>query len=114
MRNPIADKAREIRPSGIRKFFDIVSEMDNVVSLGVGEPDFDTPWAVRDEGIYTLERGKTFYTSNAGLKELREEISLYLKRRFGLEYDAAKETFVTVGGSEGDRFGISRHAQSRG
>ena len=75
--------------------------MDNVVSLGVGEPDFDTPWAVRDEGIYTLERGKTFYTSNAGLKELREEISLYLKRRFGLEYDAAKETFVTVGGSEG-------------
>ena len=101
MRNPIADKAREIRPSGIRKFFDIVSEMDNVVSLGVGEPDFDTPWAVRDEGIYTLERGKTFYTSNAGLKELREEISLYLKRRFGLEYDAAKETFVTVGGSEG-------------
>ena len=101
MRNPIADKAREIRPSGIRRFFDIVSEMDNVVSLGVGEPDFDTPWAVRDEGIYTLERGKTFYTSNAGLKELREEISLYLKRRFGLEYDAAKETFATVGGSEG-------------
>ena len=101
MRNPIEDKAREVRPSGIRQFFDIISEMDNVVSLGVGEPDFDTPWAVRDEGIYTLERGKTFYTSNAGLKELREEISLYLKRRFGLEYDAAKETFVTVGGSEG-------------
>ena len=101
MRNPLNKKVETIKPSGIRKFFDIVSEMDNVVSLGVGEPDFDTPWAVRDEGIYTLERGKTFYTSNAGLKELREEISLYLKRRFGLEYDAAKETFVTVGGSEG-------------
>ncbi len=100
MRNPIAEKARVIRPSGIRKFFDIVSEMDDVVSLGVGEPDFDTPWAVRDEGIYTLERGKTFYTSNAGLKELREEICKYLKRRFELEYDPIHETLVTVGGSE--------------
>lgn len=100
MRNPIAEKAREIKPSGIRKFFDIVSEMDDVVSLGVGEPDFDTPWAVRDEGIYTLERGKTFYTSNAGLKELREEICKYLKRRFDLEYDPVHETLVTVGGSE--------------
>ena len=100
MRNPIAEKARVIRPSGIRKFFDIVSEMDDVVSLGVGEPDFDTPWAVRDEGIYTLERGKTFYTSNAGLKELREEICKYLKRRFQLEYDPIHETLVTVGGSE--------------
>ena len=98
MRNPIAEKARVIRPSGIRKFFDIVSEMDDVVSLGVGEPDFDTPWAVRDEGIYTLERGKTFYTSNAGLKELREEICKYLKRRFELEYDPIHETLV--GGSE--------------
>ncbi len=100
MRNPIAEKARVIRPSGIRKFFDIVSEMDDVVSLGVGEPDFDTPWAVRDEGIYTLERGKTFYTSNAGLKELREEICKYLERRFQLEYDPLHETLVTVGGSE--------------
>lgn len=101
MRNPIADKMTTIKPSGIRKFFDIASEMENVVSLGVGEPDFDTPWAVRDEGIYTLERGKTFYTSNAGLKELREEICKYLKRRFDLEYDPIHETFVTVGGSEG-------------
>ena len=97
----IADKARAIKPSGIRKFFDIVSEMEDVVSLGVGEPDFDTPWAVRDEGIYTLERGKTFYTSNAGLKELREEICRYLKRRFELEYDPLHETLITVGGSEG-------------
>ena len=101
MRNMIADKARGIKPSGIRKFFDIVSEMDDVVSLGVGEPDFDTPWAVRDEGIYTLERGKTFYTSNAGLKELREEVCKYLKRRFQLEYDPLHETLITVGGSEG-------------
>ncbi|MDD2957840.1 MAG: aminotransferase class I/II-fold pyridoxal phosphate-dependent enzyme [Lachnospiraceae bacterium] len=101
MRNPIAEKAGKIKPSGIRKFFDIVSEMDDVVSLGVGEPDFDTPWAVRDEGIYTLERGKTFYTSNAGLKELRTEICRYLKRRFALEYDPLQETLVTVGGSEG-------------
>ena len=101
MRNPLADKAVGIKPSGIRKFFDIASEMEDVVSLGVGEPDFDTPWAVRDEGIYTLEQGKTFYTSNAGLKELRQEICRYLKRRFGLEYDPLPETFLTVGGSEG-------------
>lgn len=101
MRNPLADKAVAIKPSGIRKFFDIASEMEDVVSLGVGEPDFDTPWAVRDEGIYTLEQGKTFYTSNAGLKELRQEICRYLKRRFGLEYDPLHETFLTVGGSEG-------------
>ena len=100
MRNPIAVKARAIKPSGIRKFFDIVNEMDDVVSLGVGEPDFDTPWAVRDEGIYTLERGKTFYTSNAGLKELREEICRYLYRRFQVSYDPIHETLVTVGGSE--------------
>lgn len=100
MRDPIAEKARAIKPSGIRKFFDIVNEMDDVVSLGVGEPDFDTPWAVRDEGIYTLERGKTFYTSNAGLKELREEICRYLYRRFQVSYDPIHETLVTVGGSE--------------
>ena len=90
-----------LKPSGIRKFFDIVSEMEDVVSLGVGEPDFDTPWAIRDEGIYSLEKGRTFYTSNAGLKQLREQIALYLHRRFSLNYDPMKEIFVTVGGSEG-------------
>ena len=74
MRDPLTKKVMDIAPSGIRKFFDIVSEMDNVISLGVGEPDFDTPWHIRDEGIYSLEKGRTFYTSNAGLKELREEI----------------------------------------
>ncbi len=101
MRDPLGSKTVSLQPSGIRKFFDIVAEMDDVVSLGVGEPDFDTPWAIRDEGIYTLERGKTFYTSNAGLKELRVESCNYLKRRFGLEYDPLKEIFITVGGSEG-------------
>lgn len=100
MRNPIADKVVGIQPSGIRKFFDIVSEMDDVISLGVGEPDFDTPWHVRDEGIYALEKGRTFYTSNAGLKELRVEICKYLKRRCNIEYSPDKETLVTVGGSE--------------
>lgn len=100
MRNPIADKVMNIQPSGIRKFFDIVSEMDDVVSLGVGEPDFDTPWHIRDEGIYSLEKGRTFYTSNSGLKELRIEICNYLKRRCHVEYDPKKETLVTVGGSE--------------
>lgn len=100
MRNPLSKKVVEIKPSGIRKFFDIVSEMEDAVSLGVGEPDFDTPWNVRDEGIYSLEKGRTFYTSNSGLKELKEEICLYLKRRFGLEYHYQKEVFVTVGGSE--------------
>lgn len=100
MRNPITEKVKNIQPSGIRKFFDIVSEMDNVISLGVGEPDFDTPWNIREEGIYSLERGRTFYTSNAGLKELRIEICNYLKRRCHVEYDPEKETLVTVGGSE--------------
>lgn len=100
MRNPIADKVREIQPSGIRKFFDIVSEMDDVVSLGVGEPDFDTPWHIRDEGIYSLEKGRTFYTSNSGLRELRVEVCNYLKRRCKVEYDPDKETLITVGGSE--------------
>jgi aminotransferase len=90
-----------IAPSGIRKFFDVVSEMPDAISLGVGEPDFDTPWYIREEGIYSLEQGRTFYTSNAGLKELKEEISLYLKRRQGLEYDPNHEVMVTVGGSEG-------------
>ncbi len=96
----LSRKADSLKPSGIRKFFDIVAEMDDVVSLGVGEPDFDTPWAVRDEGIYTLERGKTFYTSNAGLKELREEICRFLKKRIGVSYDPIHECLVTVGGSE--------------
>ena len=100
MRNPLSKKVTSIQPSGIRKFFDIVSEMDNVISLGVGEPDFDTPCHIRDEGIYSLEKGRTFYTSNAGLKELREEICRYLKRRFALDYDPVTETLVTVGGSE--------------
>ena len=99
MRNVISDKVAGLQPSGIRKFFDIVSEMDDVISLGVGEPDFDTPWHIRDEGIYSLEKGKTFYTSNAGLRELREEICRYLKRRCKLNY-RVEETLVTVGASE--------------
>ena len=100
MRNPLSKKIIGIEPSGIRKFFDIVSEMPDAISLGVGEPDFDTPWNVREEGIYTLEKGRTFYTSNAGLKELREEISRYVKRKYDLHYDPVHEIFVTVGGSE--------------
>ena len=100
MRNPLADKIVDIKPSGIRKFFDIVSEMKDAISLGVGEPDFDTTWRIRDEGIYSLERGKTFYTSNAGLKELRTEITRYIKRTQGISYDPIKEVLVTVGGSE--------------
>ena len=101
MRNPLSDKIVNIPPSGIRKFFDIVSEMPDAISLGVGEPDFDTPWHIRDEGIYSLERGRTFYTSNSGLKELREEIGRYLKRRIQTSYDPDKEIVITVGGSEG-------------
>lgn len=101
MRNFLADKVVSIPPSGIRKFFDIVSEMPDAISLGVGEPDFDTPWHIREEGIYSLERGRTFYTSNAGLKELREEIAGYLQRRIHVSYDLLRETVVTVGGSEG-------------
>lgn len=100
MRSPLSDKIVTIKPSGIRKFFDIVSEMEDAISLGVGEPDFDTPWHIRDEGIYSLEKGRTFYTSNAGLKELKIEICNYLKRRFNLEYDYQHEVIVTVGGSE--------------
>lgn len=90
-----------IRPSGIRKFFDIVLEMKDAISLGVGEPDFDTPWPIREEGIYSLERGKTFYSSNAGLIELRKEISKYTDKLIGVKYDPEKEVIVTVGGSEG-------------
>jgi aminotransferase len=100
MRNALSKKIIGIEPSGIRKFFDIVSEMPDAISLGVGEPDFDTPWNIREEGIYALEKGRTFYTSNAGLKELREEISHYLARKYDLYYHASNEIFVTVGGSE--------------
>ncbi len=100
MRNPIGKKVIDIKPSGIRKFFDIVLETEGAISLGVGEPDFDTPWHIRDEGIYSLEKGRTFYTSNSGLKELREEVSHYIKRTQGITYDPVKEIFITVGGSE--------------
>ena len=102
MRNPLSETIVGIKPSGIRKFFDIVSEMNDpdVVSLGVGEPDFETPWHIRDEGIKSLEKGKTFYTSNSGLMELRQEICNYLKRRYDLSYRAREEVLITVGGSE--------------
>ena len=100
MRNPLSDIIVDIPPSGIRKFFDVVSEMKGAISLGVGEPDFDTPWHVREEGIYSLEKGRTFYTSNAGLKELKQEIGKYLKRRMHIDYDYNTEILVTVGGSD--------------
>lgn len=100
MRNPLADKVVTIQPSGIRKFFDIVNEMKDAISLGVGEPDFDTPWKIREEGIYSLEKGRTYYTSNAGLKELRVEICNFLNRHYGLSYSPDTETLITVGGSE--------------
>lgn len=100
MRNPLSQTITTIPPSGIRKFFDIVSEMKDAISLGVGEPDFDTPWHIREEGIFSLEKGQTFYTSNAGLKELKIEICNYLERRFQVSYNYADECMVTVGGSE--------------
>ncbi|MCR5703219.1 MAG: aminotransferase class I/II-fold pyridoxal phosphate-dependent enzyme [Eubacterium sp.] len=100
MRDPLSQTIKDIKPSGIRKFFDIVSEMKDAISLGVGEPDFDTPWHIREEGIYSLEKGRTFYTSNAGLKELKVEVCNYLKRKQGLEYDYNNEVMITVGGSE--------------
>ncbi len=100
MKDPLSKTIVGIEPSGIRKFFDIVSEMKDAISLGVGEPDFDTPWHIREEGIYSLEKGRTFYTSNAGLKELKVEICKYLNRRFGVQYDYNHETIVTIGGSE--------------
>ncbi len=100
MRNPLSQTITTIPPSGIRKFFDIVSEMKDAISLGVGEPDFDTPWHIREEGIFSLEKGQTFYTSNAGLKELKIEICNYLERRFQVSYNFADECMVTVGGSE--------------
>lgn len=101
MRDPLSKTIKTIEPSGIRKFFDIVSEMEDAISLGVGEPDFDTPWHIRDEGIYSLEKGRTFYTSNAGLKELKIEISKYLYRKYDMKYNYNNEIMVTVGGSEG-------------
>ena len=97
----LSEKTVGLKPSGIRKFFDIVSEMKDAISLGVGEPDFDTPWHIRDEGIYSLEKGRTFYTSNSGLRELREEICTYMKRTQDIDYQWDKEVFITVGGSEG-------------
>ena len=100
MRDPLSKTIVTIQPSGIRKFFDIVSEMKDAITLGVGEPDFDTPWHIRDEGIYSLEKGRTFYTSNAGLKELKIEIGRYLERRYGVSYNYNGEILVTVGGSE--------------
>ena len=100
MTHRLSEKVLNIKPSGIRKFFDLVSEKKDVISLGVGEPDFDTPWHIREEGIYAFEKGKTFYTSNSGLKELRIEICNYLKRKFDLSYDPLSEVLVTVGGSE--------------
>ena len=106
MRNMLSDQVVGLKPSGIRKFFDIVSEMKDAISLGVGEPDFDTPWHIRDEGIYSLEKGKTFYTSNAGLKELREEICNYQERRNKIKYDPLKEVLITVGGSEAIDMGL--------
>ena len=105
MRNPLSDKVVAIQPSGIRKFFDIVSEMKDAISLGVGEPDFDTPWKIREEGIYSLEKGRTFYTSNSGLKELREEICTYLRRKYELNYESS-QILVTVGGSEAIDIGL--------
>ena len=102
----MAEKVVEIKPSGIRKFFDIVSEMKDAISLGVGEPDFDTPWHIREEGIYSLERGRTFYTSNAGLKELRQEVCNYMRRSQGIDYDPLKEVLITVGGSEAIDIGL--------
>ena len=106
MTKELSNKVLNIKPSGIRKFFDLVSEMKDVISLGVGEPDFDTPWHIRDEGIFALEKGRTFYTSNSGLKELRQEISNYIKRTQGIVYNPDNEVIVTVGGSEAIDIGI--------
>ena len=100
MRNPLSDRTVALKPSGIRKFFDVVNEMPDAISLGVGEPDFDTPWHIRDVGIYSLEKGRTFYTSNSGLMELRSEICRYLKRKYDLSYNPKNEVLITVGGSE--------------
>ena len=106
MRSPLSKKIINVQPSGIRRFFDVANEMKDAISLGVGEPDFDTPWRIRDEGIFSLEKGRTFYTSNAGLKELRQEICRYLERKIHVCYDPMKETLVTVGGSEAIDVGL--------
>ena len=106
MRIPLSEEVVKLKPSGIRKFFDIVHEMKDAISLGVGEPDFDTPWHIRDEGIYSLEKGKTIYTSNSGLIQLRQEIARYLERRYNVSYDPATEMLITVGGSEGIDVGL--------
>ncbi len=106
MTKPLSKMVETIKPSGIRKFFDIVSEMKDAISLGVGEPDFDTPWHIRDEGIYALSKGKTFYTSNSGLKELREEVCNYIQRTQNIQYNPLKEVIVTVGGSEAIDIGL--------
>ena len=100
MTKTLSNIVESIQPSGMRKFFDIVSEMKDAISLGVGEPDFDTPWHIREEGIFALEKGKTFYTSNSGLTELRNEISNYILRTQNVKYDSKKEVLVTVGSSE--------------
>ncbi|WP_418504998.1 aminotransferase class I/II-fold pyridoxal phosphate-dependent enzyme, partial [Cloacibacillus evryensis] len=100
MKDFICDKIKKIKPSGIRRLFDIANEIPDVISLGVGEPDFDTPWHIREEGIYSLHKGRTFYTSNAGLIELREEIGRFMKRKYDLTYDPKHEMILTVGGSE--------------
>lgn len=100
MRDPLSEVVKEMKPSGIRKFFDVVNEMKDAISLGVGEPDFATPWHIREEGINALERGRTVYTSNAGLVELKEEICKYLARRYNVHYNYKTEVLVTVGGSE--------------
>ncbi|MFA7208242.1 MAG: aminotransferase class I/II-fold pyridoxal phosphate-dependent enzyme, partial [Synergistaceae bacterium] len=100
MRDFICEKIKKIKPSGIRRLFDIANEIPDVISLGVGEPDFDTPWHVREEGMYALQKGRTFYTSNAGLPELRDEICKNVKRKYGLDYDSKNEVVVTIGGSE--------------
>ncbi|MBP5660748.1 MAG: aminotransferase class I/II-fold pyridoxal phosphate-dependent enzyme [Lachnospiraceae bacterium] len=106
MRIPLSEEVVKLKPSGIRKFFDIVHEMKDAISLGVGEPDFDTPWHIRDEGIYSLEKGKTIYTSNSGLLQLRQEISKYLERKYNVSYDPTSEMLITVGGSEGIDVGL--------
>ena len=106
MRDFINPVVRDIKPSGIRRFFDIAAEMDHVISLGVGEPDFDIPWSIRETAIYSLEQGKTVYTANAGLKELRMELASYTRRKYGLTYDPIREILVTVGGSEAIDVGL--------
>ena len=106
MNDKLSKQAVGLKPSGIRKFFDIVSEMEDALSLGVGEPDFDTPWHIRDEGIYSLEKGRTFYTSNSGLMELRQEICNYIERKQGVTYDPKHEVLITVGGSEAIDIGL--------